>query len=73
MCRRLETEAQLLKEAEGGDVSGFLFIQEQTDGPSEGKWNLKWCELNAKELKAVCAPIPPHVHATTGSVCHILS
>lgn len=51
--RRLESEHLYLQDAEDCDLSGFLFIREENDRSDGSCWNLKWCELGKKELKAV--------------------
>lgn len=38
---------------EDGDLSGFLFVQESDESSDASVWNLKWCELGKRDLKAV--------------------
>ena len=51
--RRLEAEHHDMQNAEDSDLSGFLFVREEDDQSEVSCWNLKWCELGKKELKAV--------------------
>jgi hypothetical protein len=51
--RRLEAEHHDMQNAEDSDLSGFLFVREEDDQSDGSCWNLKWCELGKKELKAV--------------------